>query len=129
MSTCHIECRYTARSILGNMFSNVKTHVPLFARDYLLFYCKVQHLTQFLLFLVSALLFQMLYNKVFATLDKKESPKKGKPRVSSSQDNQKNIMDLVNGSMMEDKEMDNTGDDDGWTEVKSKARGKRYSGT
>ena len=72
----------------------------------------------------------MLYNRVFAELDKKEASKKGKPKgpVNSSHSNQKSIMDWVNGSVIEDGEiMDNDGDDDGWTEVKSKARGKCMS--
>lgn len=70
----------------------------------------------------------MLYNKVFVELDKKEAGKRGKPKVTGNQGNQKNIMDLVNGSTAgEDGDsMDNDGDDDGWTEVKSKARGTLF---
>jgi len=81
-------------------------------------------------YVLVALLFEMLYHKVFAELDKKEAGKRGKPSVTSNQGNQKNIIDMVNGNMggEEGDIMDSGGGDDGgWTEVKSKSRGTMLS--
>ncbi|XP_031550935.1 uncharacterized protein LOC116288302 [Actinia tenebrosa] len=75
-----------------------------------------------------SLLYEMVYNKVFIELDKKE--KKGKQKGTStvtenSRNDQKSIMELVNGCMTDGTDaVENSGDDDGWTEVKSKARAK-----
>lgn len=78
------------------------------------------------IFFSTALLYEMVYNKVFIELEKKEKKgkQKGPSTTENSRNNQKGIMELMNGCMADRTEaVENSGDDDGWTEVKSKARG------
>jgi hypothetical protein len=83
------------------------------------------------IFFFTAIIFEMLYNKVFIELDKKQSSKKGKPKgptnMENNRNNEKSNIEWVNQNGCTSDETDtleNSGDDDGWTEVKSKARGK-----